>query len=80
MPSLEQATVEPQHGDYIEQPHNPITLPDPQNPSGPNPFLRCPLPLAFDGPPVDALRQFYRNGEIPQTRIITPNLHPVWEG
>jgi hypothetical protein len=41
-------------------------------PPGPNPFLRCPLPPVVVTP--DSLRQFYRDGMIPQSRIITPSL------
>lgn len=45
-------------------------MPSPKEPWSPNPFLRCPLPIAKPISP-DTLRQFTRTG-IPQTRIVTP--------
>lgn len=36
-----------------------------------NSMMRCPLPPLQVSP--DSLRQFYRGGQLPQTRILTPN-------
>ena len=42
---------------------------------GPNPFLRCPLPVLYENNP-DALRQFQVGGSVPANRLLTP-LAPV---
>lgn len=43
----------------------------PQFPPAPHPYLRCPLPPVSVTP--DSLRQFYKGGEVPQARILTPS-------
>lgn len=43
----------------------------PEYPPATNPYLRCPLPPVNVTP--DSLRQFYKGGEIPQARILTPS-------
>ena len=52
----------------------PLTTPaqPPTFPQAPNQFLRCPLPPTAITP--DSLRQFYRTGEIPQARVMTPTI------
>lgn len=43
-----------------------------QFPPNPNPIMRCPLPPLSTSP--DSLRQYYVNGNVPQTRIFQPSL------
>lgn len=59
----------------ITPPHAP-TLPvifqSLQYPQNPDIFLRCPLPSSTASP--DALRQYFNNATVPQTRLVAPSV------
>lgn len=81
MPSLSDATQTDLSG---YKPMEPVAGPDfPRAPAptidlepGFSSFLRCPLPPIWQTTP-DSLRQFYRNGNVPQTRLFNPQPVPI---
>lgn len=73
MATLEQATsVDTSKMTRIEPPTRPAfpVVPDAEQQPGLSMFLRCPMPPISVTP--DTLRQFYRGGQIPQHRVVTP--------
>lgn len=72
MTTLERATsVDTSKMTRIEPPRPQFpAVPDMLQQPGLNAFLRCPMPPITVTP--DTLRQFYRGGQVPQARVLTP--------
>ena len=52
-------------------PSTPTSVTSTDQEPGLNIYLRCPLPPIWQSSP-DALRQFYNNNRVPQTRLFNP--------
>jgi hypothetical protein len=76
MPSLSESLAASKSSSLVPVVNTPsvsLSTAAPQGVSAPtySAFTRCPLPILSSSSP-DALRTFYTNGVVPQTRLVNP--------